>query len=139
MLYSVIEEEGPFDGILGFSHGATLALQFLLQHANKNPLEPDFTLFKCALFLAGPPPFGEDGTRLERREGQAPLLRLPTVHIVGKEDFLYEEALKLYGLCEEKSAKLLCHEKGHLVARDKESTSSMAKAIRELGSRIVFM
>ena len=139
LLYSVIEEEGPFDGVIGFSHGATLAFQFLLQHAKKNPLEPDFALFRCAVFMAGPPPFGEDGMRLRKTEGQGPLLRLPTVHIVGKDDFLYQEALNLHGLCDEKSAKLLIHEKGHLVPRDKKSTGSMAKAIKELGSRIVVM
>jgi hypothetical protein len=139
LLYSVIEEEGPFDGVLGFSHGATLAFQFLLQHAKKNPLEPDFALFRCAVFMAGPPPFGEDGMRLRRSEGQGPLLRLPSVHIVGKQDFLYQETLNLHGFCEEKSAKLLTHEKGHLVPRDKESTGSMVKAIRDLGGRIVVM
>jgi hypothetical protein len=32
--------EGPFDGVLGFSHGGTLAAGFMIHHAKMNPNEP---------------------------------------------------------------------------------------------------
>ncbi|RMZ80446.1 hypothetical protein DV737_g3021, partial [Chaetothyriales sp. CBS 132003] len=40
MLNEVIEEEGPFDGIVGFSQGGSLAVAYLLQHEIDHPNEP---------------------------------------------------------------------------------------------------
>lgn len=54
-LYTVIEEEGPFDGILGFSHGGTLAAGFLIQHAKRFPHDPPPV--RCAIFINSLPPF----------------------------------------------------------------------------------
>ncbi|ETN44955.1 uncharacterized protein HMPREF1541_09830 [Cyphellophora europaea CBS 101466] len=40
MIREVVDDEGPFDGILGFSQGASLAISFLLQHEIDRPQEP---------------------------------------------------------------------------------------------------
>ncbi|KAK7178804.1 citrate synthase [Paraphaeosphaeria sporulosa] len=56
LIRETIEEDGPFDGILGFSHGATLAYQFLADHARRHPHDYD-GLFRCAIFICGMPPF----------------------------------------------------------------------------------
>jgi pimeloyl-ACP methyl ester carboxylesterase len=48
----VIEDEGPFDGLIGFSQGAALAASLILQHsAESNPL------VKCAIFFSGALPW----------------------------------------------------------------------------------
>lgn len=138
-IYSVIEEEGPFDGILGFSHGATLAFSFLIQHADKYPLDPPFALFRCAVFIAGLAPIGDDGKRLRFSEKQGPLLKLPTVHIAGKDDAMFQESLNLYRLCEEETATFVCHTKGHLIPRDQESTIAIAKAIKDLAGKMMII
>ena len=39
MLTEIIEEDGPFDGILGFSQGGSLAVAYLLQHEIDHPNE----------------------------------------------------------------------------------------------------
>lgn len=132
----MIKEEGPFDGILGFSHGATLAMMFLLQHAEKNPIEPPWSLCGCAIFIAGPSPFSDNGRRLEADEG-GKMLRIPTVHIMGNEDVLYADALKLYGLCDKDGATLLVHEKGHVIPRDRATVGRIAKAIKDLRGKMV--
>ncbi|KAM7200795.1 Serine hydrolase (FSH1) domain containing protein [Rhypophila sp. PSN 637] len=44
-----IEEEGPFDGVIGFSQGASLALSFILHHEIHNPGLP--RPFRLALFF----------------------------------------------------------------------------------------
>ena len=49
-----IEEEGPFDGIIGFSQGATLAASIMLEHAKTNPFED---IFKLAIFVGASLPF----------------------------------------------------------------------------------
>lgn len=55
----VIEEEGPFDGVFGFSQGAALASSMMLEHAKRNPLDD---LFKLAVFIAASLPFNLDDT-----------------------------------------------------------------------------
>lgn len=39
-IYEVIEDEGPFDGVLGLSQGASLAISLLLHHEIRHPNEP---------------------------------------------------------------------------------------------------
>lgn len=59
LLTDVIEEEGPFDGIIGFSQGAAVASSYILQDFKlpvpKNP-------FKCAIFFCASMPFDLDST-----------------------------------------------------------------------------
>ncbi|KAF2215725.1 hypothetical protein CERZMDRAFT_89976, partial [Cercospora zeae-maydis SCOH1-5] len=59
LLYDVIEDDGPFDGILGFSHGGTLASGFIMHHMAMRPSEP--LPFRCALFFNALPPFRKVG------------------------------------------------------------------------------
>ena len=78
LLSHIIDTEGPFDGILGFSHGATLAFGFLVQHAREHPYEA--MPVRCAVSFSGMPPFrlgekddddGEDRWVYDH-EGQGP-------------------------------------------------------------------
>ena len=72
LIYEAIEEEGPFDAILGFSQGASLAYLFLQQHACKHPFEPPWSLFRCAIFICGMPRFRlEDSPSLSQRHSPA--------------------------------------------------------------------
>ncbi|KIX09426.1 uncharacterized protein Z518_00506 [Rhinocladiella mackenziei CBS 650.93] len=50
MITEVIEEDGPFDGILGFSQGASLAAAYLLQHEIDRPDTPP--PFKFAMIFS---------------------------------------------------------------------------------------
>ena len=52
-----MEEEGPFDGVIGFSQGAALASSMMLQHAKSNPGED---LFGCAIFAGASLPYNLD-------------------------------------------------------------------------------
>ena len=140
LLYDVLSEDGPFDGMLGFSHGATLAMMFLTQHSLTNILEPPWSMVGCAVFIAGPSPFDVDGRRLKGKVGEevgARLLGIPTVHVVGMKDDLYEDAMKMYELCDERSRVQVIHEKGHVVPRDGEPLGRMVKAIRGLRGKMV--
>ena len=139
LIYNILEEEGPFGGIIGFSHGATLAAAFLLYHAKNNPLDSPFATFRCAVFISGSAPLGENGVRLSLDEDVGALLKIPTVHVAGKTDELFEESLNLYRLCEKYTAKLVCHDKGHWVPRDRTNTLAMVKAIRDLIDRSTLM
>ncbi|KAH8664733.1 serine hydrolase FSH [Xylariales sp. PMI_506] len=50
-----IEEEGPFDGVMGVSEGSMLASSLILKHQNEKPFDPP--LFRFAIFIAGALPF----------------------------------------------------------------------------------
>lgn len=48
----LIEEDGPFDGILGYSQGGTLAAQVLIRHYVENPMATAGEMpFKFAIFF----------------------------------------------------------------------------------------
>jgi dienelactone hydrolase len=136
-LQEMLTEEGPFTGMIGFSHGATLAAMFLLDHAARNPCSQPWELVGSAVFIGAPSPFGDDGMRIEG-EGREIKLGIPTVHVIGKEDGLYADAIKLYGLCGD-GRTLVEHAKGHVVPRDGDMVSKIAKAIRDLRGRLVAM
>ncbi|RFU24181.1 hypothetical protein B7463_g12157, partial [Scytalidium lignicola] len=41
LIYDILtSDEGPFDGLVGFSHGATLAFGFLVHHAKTRQQQP---------------------------------------------------------------------------------------------------
>ncbi|VUC29885.1 unnamed protein product [Clonostachys rosea] len=51
-LFAIIREEGPFDGILGYSGGASLAAQLIIKDQMENPLAlPHERLFRFAIFI----------------------------------------------------------------------------------------
>lgn len=54
----VVEHEGPFDGVIGFSQGAALAAAVIARHEEEKPSEE---LFKIAVFIAASMPFNLEG------------------------------------------------------------------------------
>ncbi|OKL57045.1 hypothetical protein UA08_07372 [Talaromyces atroroseus] len=131
LLYDVIEEDGPFDGVMGFSHGGTLASGFLIHHAKTRPYDPP--PFRCAIFLNSLPPFrmnpGESPVVDADLEGY---LTLPTLSIAGKKDFVFESSVALYNLCDPRKSQLVVHENGHDVPRDPKNIKLMAQEVRKL-------
>ena len=138
LMYNIIDEEGPFDGVLGFSHGGTLASGFLIHHAKTNPyIAPPF---RCAVFLNSLPPFrmnpGESPVVDKDLEGY---IKIPTVNVAGTKDFVYDYSLALYGLCDPETSALLLHDKGHNIPGDAGNVKKMAKAIKDLSKRAMYV
>lgn len=138
LLYETIEEDGPFDGILGFSHGGALAAGFLAYHATHNP--HDSPLFRCAVFFNSVPPFQmkDDQTLVFEKEIEGKIT-LPTLHVVGKNDFVLVHSKRLYESCEGKSSAILMHDKGHEIPTKRKIVASIAAAIKDLCSRSMFL
>ena len=66
----VMEEEGPFEGVIGFSQGAALASSMMLQHAKSKPLDD---MFKLAIFAGASLPYNlDDATRSGQHEANIP-------------------------------------------------------------------
>lgn len=62
LISQTIEEDGPFDGIFGFSQGATLALSYLLQREIDSPPGAAPPARFAALFSCAGPAFSCDAT-----------------------------------------------------------------------------
>lgn len=127
---TVIEEDGPFDGIMGFSQGATVALALLLRHAAENPLDPPYALCKFAIFFNC---IGIDAAQL-RWDCK---LSIPSLHIIGKEDRWFAQSLWATEQCEPGTAKLITHELGHAIPRDKVMVAAILDAIKDLQHRAI--
>ena len=65
-------------------------------------------------------------------------LGVPSVHVVGKSDFVLEHSLKLHAVCDAATARLVVHSKGHEIPGDKENVALMGRAVRELAHRAMF-
>ncbi len=139
LILTAIEEEGPFDGVMGFSQGAALAASILIHQALTRPLEPPYKVFRCAIFMCASLPWDYTGTvRLEPADVGTPI-RIPTTHIVGCKDFFYQEGLRLYSMCEKDNAMLYDHRGSHMIPTDKKTTLAMAEAIRTTLHRASFV
>lgn len=135
-LSETVALEGPFDGVLGFSHGGTLAAGFMIHHAKMNPNEP--APFRCAIFINSLPPFRmEPGKRPVVDEGLEGFISIPCVHIAGAKDPLFEYSLALYRLCAVRESTFAVHGKGHEVPCDQKNVAIIASAIRKLSSQIL--
>ncbi len=56
-IYEIIEDEGPFDGVLGLSQGAALAMSMLLHHEIRHPNKPPpfrFAVLICCVVAVSP-------------------------------------------------------------------------------------
>ncbi|KAI4246436.1 MAG: hypothetical protein LQ352_006395 [Teloschistes flavicans] len=135
-LDAYIAEEGPFDGVLSFSHGAFLAAAHLIRQSEKGG--SDTPSFKCAIFIACPDlydfsAFMERGEirRLNAKSDGHPI-QIPTVHIWGENDGVHEESRNVSELCEESVATVFVHEGSHEVPKSsgKSMLAGSVKAIR---------
>ena len=220
LIYEAIEEDGPFDAILGFSQGASLACLFLQQHARKNPYDPPWSLFRYAVFICGMLPFRiKESQPLSRSKSSASLgksvdaeelseclstitsrnplrskesfssesssssvestfsdepssvaspaqsimsvgpnddsftiesdnfdlvfdenfkaLQIPSVHIGGKGDKVYDLTRKLYAGMNKDKTLWIEHEMGHTIPWDKKNTQAFVDVIEQLERRAV--
>ncbi|KAJ9664377.1 hypothetical protein H2198_000306 [Neophaeococcomyces mojaviensis] len=60
LIWEFIEEEGPYDAVMGFSQGAALAASLLINHQLEKPDSPP--PFRLAIFVCGSLPYCIDGT-----------------------------------------------------------------------------
>jgi hypothetical protein len=88
-LQKFIAVEGPFDGVIAFSQGATVASTLIVQHARRNPGAAP--VFKCAIFFSGGQPCDPDlldygKLRLMNFEEDGEVIFVPTASIWGRND-----------------------------------------------------
>lgn len=134
-LYETIALHGPFDGVLGFSHGGTLAAGLLIHHAKMLPQEPP--LFRCAIFVNSLPPFHMDpGSQPMIDSDMEGYITIPCLNIAGAKDALFDYSLALHQLCGPQRSTFVVHGKGHDIPIDRKNVTIMASAIRKLSIQV---
>ncbi|KAJ5729752.1 uncharacterized protein N7483_004260 [Penicillium malachiteum] len=130
-----IEEQGPFDAVMGFSQGAALAAAMIIEHAKTHPGQPP--LFRAAVFLCGASPWESSGLMLIHPTPDTYPINIPTANVVGRQDPIYEASMKLYGLCEPSKAMLYDHGSRHMIPFDMKHTEGMIKVIEDTIAKAV--
>jgi predicted esterase len=126
----IIEDEGPFDGIIGFSQGAAVAARLILLHQARDPLGPQ--PFKVAVFLCAASLFYADSPEEygEKMGGVAGnMVQIPTVHVIGTKDPHRPYSLDLTKLCERKTCRIIDRVMGHEIPRGREVSEATRDAI----------
>ena len=125
-----MEEEGPFDGVIGFSQGAAVAARLVLLHKARDPFGPQ--PFKVAVFLCASSLFYANN----RKEYEEKIMdvskteiQIPTVHVIGTKDEHRPFSLDLANLCDKRVCRVVECLMGHEIPRDLAVTEASRAAI----------
>jgi len=135
-LYQIMEKDGPFDGIVGYSEGATVAATLLLHEQRRFEREGRIPMFKCALFFAGWPPMTPEFDGIVLADETDLTITIPTCHIIGSLDPYLAGSLALYNICDMDTAILFDHAKGHTLPRHKDTVRELGDVIRNMIAEI---
>jgi predicted esterase len=138
LLYEVIDEQGPFDAIIGFSQGAAIATVFMLHHMIKHPLDPPYALFKYALLFSGAVFIDPSGIA-RGPDGKDPKLRIPSLHVCGEKDEVLKDSLALSTRFNKDSAEVFMHTLGHTIPKDSKTVSMIMNSIKRVQHKAVVM
>ena len=132
-IVSLFKKEGPFDGVFGFSQGGTLASLLVgLRSPDGKPSTSKPLAFKFVIvvgaFLANDPVLAELYHEKESYD-------LPSIHIIGRSDFIVPSAQSLQLARRFKDPLVLEHNAGHIVAGTteiREQVSSFLQRQRQM-------
>lgn len=131
-LYKTMKEHGPFDAVLGYSEGATIAATLILDEQERCKAAGTEPTLKCAIFFAGWPPMMLSRDNLILSDMGTELIDIPTLHVMGSKDPFLAGVMTLYTVCDSDSAILFDHGKGHILPRDEPTLKEIAVKVRRL-------
>ncbi|MCJ1303564.1 hypothetical protein MMC08_006374 [Hypocenomyce scalaris] len=151
-LQRVMEEEGPFEGVIGYSEGALVAATLLLDEkarwqkaaaegssAKKGGGSGSGSMLKCAIFFSGWPPIAPEGGCVILADESEEVIDVPTCHVLGASDPWVQGCMALYNICDAETAQVFDHGRGHLVPRDSKTVEELGNVVREFVSGIKAM
>lgn len=150
----VVEEDGPYDCVIGFSQvcwsdrpplptlpkaihqGASVAAAYLALAQRSPSFEASIKMavFICAALIN---PKIATSNELTRTIGALGRIGIPTLHIIGLKDPCYAQSMQLVKSCEMRTACTVFHGGGHDVPRDAAHSAKMAGEI-ERRARVAF-
>ncbi|KAI5459310.1 serine hydrolase FSH [Mariannaea sp. PMI_226] len=132
-LQQILEDDPEIDGILGYSEGAMTAATLILEERRRWEEEGRPRRIKYGIFFAGWPPVQLQNGRVKYLLADEcdNVIDIPTCHIVGCNDPYIQGAMALFAMCEEDTATMFDHGKGHTVPRDPRTIKELATVIEE--------
>ncbi|AQZ17928.1 FSH3 (YOR280C) [Zygosaccharomyces parabailii] len=128
-LHDYVIENGPFEGIVGFSQGAAFA-GYLLTNFNKllNLTEENQPPFKFFVAFSG---FRLEAPHLQESFEEHPII-VPSLHVLGEQDTVVTESrvLSLFNSCQKDDRILLRHPGGHFVPNSKKFVAQVCNWIQ---------
>ncbi|KAG6017862.1 hypothetical protein E4U54_001776 [Claviceps lovelessii] len=133
-LIGVLDLDSSITGILGYSEGATVAASLILEEKHRSEENGRPRRIKNAVFLAGWPPvrLSDDTVECLLADECDNIIDIPTCHVVGCNDPYINGAMALFGMCDEDSAVLFDHGKGHTVPRDPKTLQELVSVVNEM-------
>lgn len=113
-LIRLFNEQGPFDGVLGFSQGAILTSVLCgLRHPAGQPPTPEYPFsFSFAIMFGG---FSARDTQLSKVYDQRDLYKLPSLHVYGTTDMIVNEVDSMKLARRFDGPRIIIHGGGHIV------------------------
>jgi len=110
LLVNFFYENGPFDGILGFSQGAAMATRLARSLLSSQQQQRDEKIIKFLVLIGGVTPIEiESGVK----SGEFSILEIPSLHIQGFEDPFLDHSKRLETLFADNSTTIIEHQEGH--------------------------
>ena len=130
-LHNIIKDEGPFDGVIGISEGASVAATLLIEDIQACKARQTRSPLRCGIFYIGAPAWLADGTKAWLAEEHGQVIDVPTCHIMGVKDVFREGAEQLLKICESDKAFVINDPGGHRIPQDYETNKLVADWVRE--------
>eukprot|EP00386_Alphamonas_edax_P004479 GDKI01014142.1.p2 GENE.GDKI01014142.1~~GDKI01014142.1.p2 ORF type:complete len:142 (+),score=34.35 GDKI01014142.1:313-738(+) len=123
---TILKEQGPFDGILGFSQGGALAgVLACLKHQG----DPRFaTAFNFAVLCAGFIPRDGHARMMFERGGK---VKVPALLIAGTKDQMYQLHEETVSLFDRDTTVTVVHPGGHVVPKLEGEEAAKVRAFFE--------
>lgn len=131
-VHRTMELHGPFDGICAYSEGTVIASTLILEEQRRLLEEGIPRRIKAAVFFAGWPPLALKSNQMVLADTCEEFIDIATCHVVGAGDPYLKGAMALYNVCEEDTAILFDHGKGHTLPRDAKTLKELAETIRRM-------
>ncbi|KAE8441695.1 hypothetical protein EG329_004568 [Mollisiaceae sp. DMI_Dod_QoI] len=125
----IVEEDGPYACVIGFSQGASVAAAYIAQQQQSGSFEDE--PFKVAVFLCAaliPPQIATDD-ELVNTIGSLGPIDISTVHVIGRKDPCAPQSLELVKSCTQNTAQVLLNDGSHDIPRDAIMTKNIAASI----------
>ena len=131
-IQNIIEDEGPFHGVIGASEGGCAAATVLLDHQQRSRDANTDSPMMCGIFFVSPPALQPDGMGYVLSDKTDERISVPTCHIFSDSDPLSWMARCLVNLCQEDGREVILHDQGHTIPHTKELMVGVANFVRRV-------
>jgi hypothetical protein len=129
---NILEEDGPFDGVIGTSQGACAAATALVDSLETSRKTARPNPMKCGIFFIGLPPLNPNGKGCLLGDEWDHKISTPTCHVFSESDPIVALAKALYNICEPSSRRLVLHDGGHIIPHESELMAEVAQFVRDV-------